>query len=545
MGFDADDPSLPGAVEHLLQTARRHLGMEGAFLAELTDTQQLYRATAGSESFTILAGGELPRVESYCQYVMENAEPWVVRDAREDQRARRLAVTAAGEFGAYIGVPVILPDGRAFGTLCCLSHEARPDLGDRDVAVMEALADTLAFHLAELEERGRRLRELEDETDQLARTVRQAELGLGVLAEIVDASGIPTLVLDPASLDIDFANRAAVELLGLAAHQVPGSPPWELRREWTEESFRDRLGTLTEGGTDVVRFEEEPAEGWPALEVVAQRITSGAGEVILWVGFDITERREGERRREAALARERSAAEELRRLDRMRTAFLSAVSHELRTPLTAVLGGLETLRRFQLSAEQSAELLERVELNAGRLDQLLRDLLDLNRFAQGFAAVRREQCRLDDLVRRALEAVELPGTGPVLELEPLEAAVGPVEVERIVVNLLRNAAVHGGTGSPTHVRLSGTEGGALLVVVDQGPGIPAGERRAVFEPFWQGGTAPAHRPGMGIGLSLVAAFVELHGGRVWVEEAPGGGAAFHVWLPLAATGTATATPQGE
>lgn len=132
-----------------------------------------------------------------------------------------------------------------------------------------------------------------------------------------------------------------------------------------------------------------------------------------------------------------------------------------------------------------------------------------------------------------------------MELEPLEAEVGPVEVERIVVNLLRNAAVHGGSGSPTGVRLSAVEDGALLVVVDKGPGVPLGERDAVFEPFWQGSTAPAHRPGMGIGLSLVAPFVELHGGRVWVEEATGGGAAFHVWLPAVSDGTHAAAPEGD
>jgi signal transduction histidine kinase len=111
--------------------------------------------------------------------------------------------------------------------------------------------------------------------------------------------------------------------------------------------------------------------------------------------------------------------------------------------------------------------------------------------------------------------------------------IDPPKLERIVENLVANAVRHTPPTSRIWVRLEPVEEGALLSVEDDGPGVPVELRDAVFEPFRQGPTATPHSPGTGIGLSLVARFAELHGGRAWVDERPGGGAAFHVLLPSA------------
>ena len=521
------------AVEHLLQTARRHLGMQGAFLAELTENQQIYRATSEAESFTVLEGGSVPRVESYCQYVVDTGRAWVVRDTARNQRARRLAITAAGEFGAYIGVPVVLPDGTPFGTLCCLSHEARPDLGDRDVAVLEALAETLAFHVAQLEERSGRIADLEAHADDLGRAVRQSELWVGLFSEMTDASETPTLVLDPATLTIDFANAAASHLLGVPAHEAVGTAVWRHREDWTEQEARDRLRPLVDGSEESIRYEQDAGDGWPAIDVVAQRMALGDGdELILWTARDITSQREAEARLRRTAEREREANERLRRLDEVRDAFLSAVSHELRTPLTAVLGCVQTLHERELTPQVAEHLMQRLSVNAERLDRLITDLLDLNEFTGGAVQLERQQVRLDELVRAVVRGRDGQGPAPDLELAPVEAEVAPRRFERVVANLLANAAVHAAGERGPLVRLAASGGGALLVVTDRGTGVPAEHRQDVFQPFWQGPTAPAHSPGVGIGLSLVSAFSELHGGRTWVDDAPGGGAAFHVWIPV-------------
>ena len=120
-----------------------------------------------------------------------------------------------------------------------------------------------------------------------------------------------------------------------------------------------------------------------------------------------------------------------------------------------------------------------------------------------------------------------------VETWPITAAVDVPKVERIVENLLVNAAKHTPPATRVWVRVRREGEGVLIVVEDEGPGVPEELRQAVFEPFLQGRQLDPNRPGTGIGLSLVARFAGLHGGKVWVEERPGGGSSFKVFLPRA------------
>lgn len=528
------EPGARRAVEHLLQAARRHLGMEAAFLAELTESEQLYRAaTDGTAGFAILEGGTLPRLESYCQHVIARGGPWVVRDTTSDEVASGLEITERGRFGAYIGVPVRLLDGSVYGTLCCIAHEPRPDLGERDVAVLEALADVLGFHVSQLQAAGREAELLREVGGELAGRLRQQELRAGLLAEVIRSGRTPTVVLDPEDLRIDYCNDAAADLMGVPAEDVPGTYLWERAGRCSEHDVRERLTPLTTGTTSVVSVElDDVTPAGRVLDVIAQLVTTDDGTTaVLVTAHDVTERRRSLERLARALELERAAAEQLRSVDAMRNAFLTAVSHELRTPLTTVRLTAETLRDGRAAADLVPNLLERMMVNADRLDRLLADLLDLNQFTHGELRLVRERVALDQLVRDAVEQVELTSHRVELQLQPIVAEVAPTKFERIVVNLVLNASVHTSGGTIT-VRLVRSDGAAVLSVEDEGDGVAPAEREALFEPFRQGTTVPGHRPGTGVGLALVAAFAELHGGRAWVEDAPTGGAAFRVALPL-------------
>jgi signal transduction histidine kinase len=217
----------------------------------------------------------------------------------------------------------------------------------------------------------------------------------------------------------------------------------------------------------------------------------------------------------------------------MKTMFLDAVSHELRTPLAAVLGIALTLERqeVQLSSEEVSDLLNRLAGNARKLDRLLADLLDLERLARGVIEPNVRRTDLGDLVRRVARAMDFGHRTVVVDETPAWVQVDPPKVERIVENLLANTIRHTPEGATVWVRVDRDREGVLLVVEDDGPGVPEDLRRRVFDPFTQGPQRSAHAPGVGIGLSLVDRFARLHGGRAWVEERPGGGASFRVLLP--------------
>jgi signal transduction histidine kinase len=250
-----------------------------------------------------------------------------------------------------------------------------------------------------------------------------------------------------------------------------------------------------------------------------------------------------ERARESAQrtgsALEREVAQRLRALDELKNTILEAVSHELRTPLTAVLGFAEILQRedWNISPEDRRDFVRRIAANAGKLDRLLADLLDLDRLSRGVLQVRRRPTDLGALARRIVEQLELPDDREVrVEAGPVVAHVDPTKVERIVENLLANAIKHTPAGTAVLVLVRPERDGVLFAVEDAGPGVSWELREAVFEPFRHGPGAPRHSPGLGLGLSLVARLAELHGGRAWAEERRGGGASFRVFLPNVSDG---------
>jgi PAS domain S-box-containing protein len=261
------------------------------------------------------------------------------------------------------------------------------------------------------------------------------------------------------------------------------------------------------------------ADGTERLVSSRGRVVAERGEPVAMVGTaqDVTQQRQAERLRED---------------------ILSAVSHELRTPLTAVLGFALTLqrRRATLSAEELATVVDELATGAGRLERLLADLLDVERIRRGFADVRRETTDVRELVERVAAACLLDGRRLTVTGVQVFANVEARKVERIVENLIVNATKHTAPGSSIELRLEQLGSDLLLVVEDDGPGVPDEFKERVFETFNRGANMFSAVPGAGIGLGLVARFAEVHGGRAWVEDRPGGGASFRVLFPNSVTG---------
>jgi signal transduction histidine kinase len=352
-------------------------------------------------------------------------------------------------------------------------------------------------------------------------------------SEIFRTISDPVLVLDPGGRVLD-ANPAAGRLAGRPVNEVVGRPVADLLPTWSAAEGLE----LTRDG----RIYDL------AISALPERQRQPGGHLV--VARDVTERRQVEERLCAALnhervatdrlavalERERAAAEHLRALDEQKSAFLQAVSHDLRTPLASVLGISLTLQRSRgrLPEAEAGDLLGRLAVNARRLDRILTGLLDLDKLDRGIVELRRERVDLAGLVAGVVSEAdeELLDAHPVsLELAPASVLADAAKVERIVENLLANAARHTDPGTPIWVRVAPGDRGALLCVDDAGPGIPAEHRESIFRPFNRGLGGATYAPGSGVGLALVAQLASLHDGHAWVEDRAGGGASFRVLLP--------------
>lgn len=366
---------------------------------------------------------------------------------------------------------------------------------------------------------------------------------------ILDSAGEGIFGLDREGR-IAFINPAAAaslgwsvgELVGQAGHPIlhhtrpdgTAYPPEECPiyaalRDGSTRRVDDEVFWRKDGSSFPVEYTSTPLREEGVL----------AGAVVTF--SDITKRRAAEETQREAYDKEREAVERLQQVDEMKNAFLSAVSHELRTPLSSVLGYALTLKQEELDLPplERRELLDRLAANARKLQRLLADLLDVDRLERGIIEPRRHPVDVGALVRRVAEETELLGREVEVRTSSVVIEADGPKIERIVENLLVNAAKHTPSGTPVRVEVSGREDGAVIVVEDRGGGVPDDLKEAVFRPFERGAGGMGHAPGTGIGLSLVARFAELHGGRAWIEDRPGGGASFRVFLP------AVSSPDGE
>lgn len=232
----------------------------------------------------------------------------------------------------------------------------------------------------------------------------------------------------------------------------------------------------------------------------------------------------------ARVALTRAAAQELLvQQDQLRSLVLSTVAHDLRSPLAIAVGALTTVRESgrELPDAQRTSLLRAAERAVGRMRQLIDDLLGLEAAEEG--GVRDGRTPVAPVLRSLLTDLAVGDVTIEADLEDVEAGIDPVSLERIVENLVLNAAKYSPAGGTVRVTARPAAGGGTVVaVVDQGPGVAADDRQRIFEPFQQAGR---ERGGVGLGLYVARRFVELHGGRIRVDDAPSGGAAFSVWLP--------------
>ena len=232
---------------------------------------------------------------------------------------------------------------------------------------------------------------------------------------------------------------------------------------------------------------------------------------------------------ESAFEERRASEERLRR-------FVADASHELRTPLTSIRGYAELFRRGASERpEDLSKAMERIEAEAARMGILVEDLLLLARI-DGSRPLEREPVDLSGLVTQAVDDARVAAPGSRIDWtdgDPVTIWGDPVRLRQVIDNLLDNARTHTPAGTRAVVTVTQDDEEGLLTVEDEGQGLDIDDPDKVFERFFRADASRTRsKGGAGLGLSIVAAVVAAHGGRVEADRSPLGGARFRVRLPL-------------
>jgi signal transduction histidine kinase len=229
---------------------------------------------------------------------------------------------------------------------------------------------------------------------------------------------------------------------------------------------------------------------------------------------------------------------ELKTASRHKSEFLANMSHELRTPLNAVIGFSEVLqdRLFGDLNEKQAEYVADIHTSGRHLLDLINDILDLSKIEAGRMELQVSTVELAEVLESSValmrERATRQGISVKLEVNPTIGVIEADErkVKQVLFNVLSNALKFTARGGHVNVTARSESDEVIVSVRDDGVGIAPEHQTRIFEEFEQVGTAQLQE-GTGLGLALSRRFVELHGGRLWVESAPGQGSTFSFNLP--------------
>jgi signal transduction histidine kinase len=324
------------------------------------------------------------------------------------------------------------------------------------------------------------------------------------------------------------ATPDAIALLERRGRTVLENPPMRSVRAAMIESVR------APGGGYRTNVSVQGAD--PEVEVRDELQLLGTGRTFARYAAPVRDN-EGERIGLLIVLREITGEREA---ERLKDEFFALVSHELRTPLTSIIGYLELVLDDEDDelAEPHRRHLAIVERNATRLLRLVGDLLFVAQVEAGKLALEPSSVDLPQLVAQAVEAARPRAEGNGIELaadvEPMPLCWGDGDrLGQVLDNLISNALKFTPAGGSVTLRLRAHEGAATLEVADTGLGIPAAEQGRLFERFFRASSATSRAiPGVGLGLTIVKAIIEAHGGRVAVSSEEGVGTTFRIDLPL-------------
>jgi PAS domain S-box-containing protein len=516
---------LPRLLETLMRTVIESAGAQTGYLLFLLENGELE-----IESMAHVAGQgvQVERLSSkldpsrmptsVINYVRRTHESVVLEDALRQYGYAADPYVVRNRPVSVLCLP-LLYRGHLVGMLYLENNLIKNAFSAERIAVLDLLASQIAISL---------------ENARYYEALRASEQKVRAL---VETSPIAIGLCDR-DQNVRLFNRKFTELFGYTRADVANVEQWwplahpdERDREAIRAQWLERFEESSRTQREIV-----PIEGKIRCKDGTERYVEGHGSFIgdqMFMAFsDLTERRQGELERERLI-------EEARAANTAKDRFLAVLSHELRNPLAAIHAGVDLLKRTALAREPRArQSLEVIERNTSLQARLVNDLLDLSRLARGKLELKRAPVELEIVVELAVQPFRAEAERSQVALEcqaePGLWVDGDLDrLQQAVMNLVSNALKFTPAGGrvSASVRQAGNKG--RIVVEDTGIGIDADRVPTIFEMFHPGEGGVRRAQGLGIGLALVRAIAELHGGSVRAQSAGAGrGSWFELTLPL-------------
>ena len=481
----------PAAVlDEVVREAPRLVGGDAGAIRVLDAGELVVSAVAGDDADAAL-GDRSPATAWLSGDVVQSRTPLALENAAGDERLKAVDALLRGGYVAYVGVPLIGPEGSPLGALSVYSRHAKR-WRDAEVEALLALAATASAALANAE--------------LYQRVALEKERNDAILANIAD--GIVAVDRDGR---VVLWNRAAEQITGVPATEALGHTP-----------------------ADVLGRQLEAADEGPPLERIVP-IARGDGNVWLSVTEAVMRDPAGAVAGRIYAFRDVSAE---RLVEHMKSEFVSTVSQELRRPLTSIYGFAETLLREDVlfGEHERQTFLRYIASESERLAAIVDQLLNVARLDAGDLQLAVAPTDVRSLAAEVVDSVE--GTNQhrfVVDVpdEPLTAVADADKLRQVLANLVDNAIKYSPEGGTVTVAARRRRDRVEVSVADEGRGIAEGERDRIFRKFYRGEGGTARGGGTGLGLFIAQGLVSAMGGRIWVTSREGEGSRFTFELPLA------------
>ena len=479
----------PAAVlDEVVQRAPDLLAADACAI-RVVEGDELVISAAGGADAADLVGSRSAITFPLSGDVYQSRSPVLAANAGAEERYREADAVLAAGYIAYLGVPLVGPEGTAHGVLSLYARRPRTWRGD-EIEALNALATNTSAALSNAE--------------LFTSVAVDRERSYAILANIAD--GIVAVDRDGR---VVLWNAAAERMTGVPAAEATGRSTLQvLGRELESDGGQPgRLLAISRGSEEV----------WLSVTEAVMRDPTGAVAGRIFAFRDIS-------------------ADRL--VEEMKSEFVATVSHELRGPLTSIYGFAETLLREDVlfGEDERRTFLGYIASESARLTTIVDALLNVARLDTGDLQVNLQPTDVRPIVSEVIEGVEEAiqnGHRFVLDLpeEPLAANADGDKLRQILAALVDNAVKFSPSGGTVTVVARRTSDGVEFRVEDEGVGIPQSEQEWIFRKFYRGGDAA---PGTGLGLFIAQELVSAMGGRISVDSAEGKGSRFSFELPAAA-----------